>query len=247
MHIYLTEILQIILVATAVAIPLFLLGKTTAVINKKCLLSFLAGFCVFLLIVPGIESFFVGIVISVWSHIDPSYVASNFFSAFRILTPSLFEECGRLLMLLIMIRYSKRNLNPIWLGVGYGLSEMLIFFAPLIVSFVQGIVSLTTTSPTETAIIVFERSYTLLAQIGFTLLVYLAIINKKKKIMLFSTAFLFHSLLNSGAVLYDKGILPSIVGAELYGLIISLVVFSLAQHLYHKELRMNAHGRNSNE
>ncbi len=196
------------------------------------LVSLLAGVFSYLLVAVCLEKACLVVLFSYWNMYDQAYGSTPFYIAIHLITPGLFEECGRFFALGIMFAAFRERVAPAWFGVGYAYCEAAVIIGVGIATSTLSGYPLTFN---ELGLSLFERSFAIAAQMGLTLIVYESVVRRKRRLVLLAMA--LHCLMDAGALLYAKGLITSMIGAELYGFSWAIVIAAVCLLILRKERR----------
>ena len=152
------------------------------------------------------------------------------------ISPGLFEETGKYLLIKYIYSQEKIKNNSVSYGIGHGgIESFMIGIAFLANIFAKDILiekgalkkSITFSFCLMSAI---ERLFAIAIQISLSILNYKA--NKDKKIFFYFYAIILHDFIDLFAILYQKGLIESIYIVELIIGISSFYIFYYAYNLY---------------
>ena len=152
------------------------------------------------------------------------------------ISPGLFEETGKYLLIKCIYSQEKIKNNSISYGIGHGGIESFMIGMSLLANIfakdalIENGALKKSISFSFCLMSAFERLFAITLQISLSILNYKAI--KDKKIIFYFYAIILHDLIDLFAILYQKGILESIYVVELIIGLLSFSIFYYAYNLY---------------
>lgn len=172
----------------------------------------------------------------------------------------VFEECGRHIIIKLIMKKNRTRENAVLYGIGHGGIEILTVLLPgmitylvIAVLFLQGDVenALSTLKITEEtaaaalpsvqaaaafdytmmAMNVIERLFAMLIHIGLTVIVYYGVVNEKRAYL--PMAIFLHMLMDTFPALYQREILP-LWAVEIWAAVFAVIIVFIAVKLYRK-------------
>ena len=161
---------------------------------------------------------------------------SNTFIIITAISPGLFEETTKYLLIRYIYSKDKLKKNAVSYGIGHGGIESFTLGVSLLSQAIakkalieKGAIkqSITFIASIMSSL---ERAFALSLQISFSIFNYRAI--KEQKILFYVLAVVFHDIINIIAVLYQRNILTSIYIVELIFGIMAISIFWYSYNLY---------------
>jgi uncharacterized membrane protein YhfC len=227
----------------SVALPLGLLIWWKKKTGAK-LWCFAVGALCFLLFAMGLEQILHSVCLlgdNAFSRaLDASPAAYMLYCAFAA---GIFEETGRLFGFKVLLRRHRERACAVAYGIGHGGIEVLLvlgvsyliyFLAKCGVPFgpaetTEAILKTADAIPASTVFVaMFERVSAMLAQIGLSMLVFVAA-RQKGKLWLYPLSILLHAIMDAPAALYQTGVLHSLALIEAAAFVTGLVCFLLGR------------------
>jgi uncharacterized membrane protein YhfC len=227
----------------SVALPLGLLIWWKKKTGAR-LWCFVVGALCFLLFAMGLEQILHSVCLlgdNAFSRaLDASPAAYMLYAAFAA---GIFEETGRLFGFKVLLRRQRERSCAVAYGIGHGGIEVLLvlgvsylvyFLAECGIPFgtaemTETILKTADAIPASTVFVaMFERVSAMLAQIGLSMLVFVAARQKGKR-WLYPLAILLHAALDAPAALYQAGVIRSITLIEAAAFVTGLVILLLGR------------------
>ena len=161
---------------------------------------------------------------------------SSFLTLITVISPGLFEETGKYLMIKYIYSKEKIKNNSVSYGIGHGGIESFMIGMSLLANIfakdtlIEKGVLKKSINFSFYLMSAFERLFAITLQISLSILNYKA--NKDKKIIFYFYAIILHDFIDLFAILYQKGILESIYIVELIIGFLSFSIFYCAYNLY---------------
>lgn len=182
------------------------------------------------------------------------------FVLYGIIMASVFEECGRNIVLKYIMKKNRTPENAVMYGIGHGGIEILAVILPAMITYLAVAVlfsagdmenALSTLDITEEtvsvalpsiqtaaafdygmmAMNVIERLFAILLHIGLTVVVYYGVVTAKK--ICLPVAIILHMLMDTFPALYQRSVVP-LWTVELWACVWTGVVVFIAVNLYRK-------------
>lgn len=181
----------------------------------------LIGFFSYIGVVMVAEVFSLGILFLYWESKDPGFMQAPLYSAVCLCAPGLYEESGRLVVFALLMSLAKWRVNPALFGFGYGLCEAMVL--------ILGAFMVLDLSFGNIALVVMERLYVLIAQIGLSMVVFYGV-KKGEVVRWLIAAVMLHDILDAGSLAYRAGCI-SLKYAEVYGFAWAFLIIFISLQL----------------
>lgn len=230
-----------------IALPLGLLIYWKRKTNVK-FKPFIVGMMCFVIFANVLESFAHQYFLLGGSGISKLITSSPIlYATYGCLAAGIFEETGRYVGFKYFLKESNDKNDAIAYGIGHGGIEVILVLvatyliyqlALLGVNFGEttGQIAYVANSITVTNVILalIERVFAMIFHISLSMIVYIAI-KKEGQFKYYPLAILLHALLDLPAMMFQLGILKSLVLVEIVIALITLIVFNYCKKVFIKE------------